>query len=272
MTSISNTATQPLVWLPVDRRVLGEDGDGMPYAVVGDKYVRAVKTAANAQPVLFPLADVSQIGALLNLVDGVLLTGSPSNVHPQHFDQSVEDPTLPLDPERDAITLALVKACLAAGIPILGICRGFQEINVALGGSLLQTVHAQPGKLDHRGPENTSVDEAYRPVHEVEFAADSQFAKWSGGTRQQVNSLHGQGIDRLAKGLRAVGHAGDGLVEAVEIEGARHFAFAVQWHPEWRVAENRFYSAIFKAFGEACQQRFASRLARGKSKIPIEVD
>ncbi len=270
MTSTINNAMQPLVWLPVDRRLLGDDGDGMPYAVVGDKYVRAVKTGAGAQPVLFPLAEESQIGALLDLVDGVMLTGSPSNVHPSHFNQPVEDPSLPLDPERDAITLALVKACVARDIPILGICRGFQEINVALGGSLLQTVHAQPGKFDHRGPEKTSTDEAYRAVHEVEFLASSQFAKWARGTKQQVNSLHGQGIDRLAKGLRAVGHATDGLVEAVEIEGAKNFAVAVQFHPEWRVSENYFYSAIFDAFGNACRQRHASRHMLVKTKIPVE--
>ena len=233
----------------------------MPYAVVGDKYVRAIKVAAHAQPVLFPLADVSQIGALLDLVDGVMLTGSPSNVHPSHFGQSVEDPSLPLDPARDAVTLALVKACLAAAVPIFGICRGFQEINVALGGSLLQTVHAQPGKFDHRGAEKVSTDEAYRAVHEVEFVANSQFAVWAGGVKQQVNSLHGQGIDCLADSLRAVGHASDGLVEAVEIEGAQNFAVAVQWHPEWRVTENNFYQAIFKAFGDACRQRFSARHA-----------
>ncbi len=270
MTSIKNTATQPLVWLPVDRRLLGEDGSGMHYAVVADKYLRAVKVGAAAQPVLFPLAEESQISALLSLVDGVMLTGSPSNVHPSHFNQPVEDPTLPLDPERDALTLALVKACVSEDIPILGICRGFQEINVALGGSLLQTVHAQPGKFDHRGPEQTSVDDAYRPTHEIEFEPDSQLAKWARGTKQQVNSLHGQGIDRLAKGLRAVGHASDGLVEAVEIEGAQNFAVAVQFHPEWRVSENYFYSAIFEAFGNACRQRHAFRQMLGKTKSPVE--
>lgn len=258
-THTTHTSAKPLVWLPVDHRVLGEDGAGMPYIVVGDKYLRAITTAAGAQPVLFPLADVSQIGALLELVDGVMLTGSPSNVHPSHFDQTVDDPDLPLDPARDGITLALVNACLAAAVPIFGICRGFQEINVALGGSLLQAVQTQPGKFDHRGPEKASIDHAYRPVHDVEFVGDSQFAKWAGGITQKVNSLHGQGIDRLASGLRAVGHASDGLVEAVEIVGAKNFAVAVQWHPEWRVTENSFYHAMFQAFGTACQQRFLAR-------------
>ena len=231
----------------------------MPYLVLGDKYARAIKVGSAAQPVLFPLADVAQIPALLEVVDGVMLTGSASNVHPSHFDQDVEDPSLPLDPERDAITLALVQACVAATVPLRGVCRGFQEINVALGGSLEQTVHARAGHLDHRAPEGISINEAYGPAHEVEFAADSVFAAWAGGTTQRVNSLHGQGIARLAQGLRAVGHAPDGLIEAVEIEGARTFACAVQWHPEWCMGENPFYSAIFAAFGQACQRRRADR-------------
>lgn len=259
MLTPENKTAHALVWLPVDHRSLGEDGDRMPYLVLGDKYARAIKTGAAAQPVLFPLADAAQIPALLDLVDGVMLTGSASNVHPSHFDQDVEDITLPLDPQRDAITLALVKACLAAEVPLLGICRGFQEINVALGGSLEQTVHARAGHLDHRAPEGININDAYGPVHEVEFAADSAFAKWAGGTTQRVNSLHGQGIARLATGLHAVGHAPDGLVEAVEIEGAKTFACAVQWHPEWRLGENPFYSAIFTAFGDACRRRFAAR-------------
>ena len=186
---------------------------------------------------------------------------------PSHFGQTVNDPSLPLDPARDAITLSLVKACLDAGVPLFGICRGFQEINVALGGSLLQAVQTQPGKFDHRGPEKTSIDHAYRPVHDVEFVAGSQFAKWAGGTTQKVNSLHGQGIDRLASGLRAVGHASDGLVEAVEIVGAKNFAVAVQWHPEWQVTGNSFYSAIFQAFGDACQKRFSARQALSGARL-----
>jgi putative glutamine amidotransferase len=250
---------QPLVWLPVDHRFMGEDGDQTPFLVLGDKYARAVKRGAQAQPVLFPLAEASQIPALLQMVDGVMLTGSPSNVHPSHFDQDVSDPSLPLDPERDALTLALVRACVASGVPLLGICRGFQEINVALGGSLEQTVHARAGQLDHRAPEGVSVDEAYGPAHEVRFVPGSAFAQWAGGDRAQVNSLHGQGIDRLAKGLRALGHAPDGLVEALEIEGAQTFAYAVQWHPEWRCQDNPFYRAIFEAFGQACRRRQAAR-------------
>lgn len=248
----------PLVWLPADHRMLGQEHP-MPYLVLGDKYARAVKVGAAAQPVMFPLAEASQIPALLALVDGVMLTGSPSNVHPSHFEEDVADPTLPLDPERDGLTLALVRACVEQGVPLLGICRGYQEINVAMGGTLHQQVQNQPGMMDHRDPDGIPAEQAYAPVHPVNIVPGSCLAEWAGGTQVQVNSLHGQGVNRLAPGLTALAHAPDGLVEAFEVQGAHTFACAVQWHPEWRCWENPFYSAIFKAFGDACQARRRGR-------------
>jgi putative glutamine amidotransferase len=259
---------QPLVWLPADHRLLGDEGHQSPFLVLGEKYARAARQCAGAQTVLFPLADVAQIPALLRLVDGVMLTGSPSNVHPSHFGQDVLDARLPLDPQRDALTLALVRACHADGVPLLGICRGFQEINVALGGSLEQSVHERAGHFDHRDPEGVSLDEAYGPAHEVRFVPGCAFAGWAGGDAAQVNSLHGQGISRLAGGLRALGHSSDGLVEAFEIEGAAAFAYAVQWHPEWNCQENPFYRAIFAAFGQACLRRHGSRTHEGSLPAP----
>ena len=261
--AISQKTSPALVWLPADHRLLGEDGQQTPFLVLGDKYARAVKQCAGAQPVLFPLADTAQIPALLALVDGVLLTGSASNVHPSHFGEEVADPSLPLDPQRDALTLALVRACQACGVPLLGICRGFQEINVALGGSLAQSVHEQAGHFDHRDPPGVSLDEAYGPVHAVRLVPGCAFADWAGSDTAWVNSLHGQGIARLAPGLRALGHAPDGLIEAFEIEGATTFAYAVQWHPEWNCQDNPFYSAIMAAFGQACGRRYASRTGQG---------
>ena len=165
-----------------------------------------------------------------------------------------------LDEVRDSLTLALVRACVAQAVPLLGICRGFQEINVALGGSLHQQVHALPGHLDHRESPDGSYDQQYGPSHAVRFAAGSAFARWAGAEQARVNSVHGQGVDRLAQGLRALGHAPDGLVEAFEVQGARAFAYAVQWHPEWKAGENPFYAAIFQAFGEACRARQQQRL------------
>jgi putative glutamine amidotransferase len=250
----------PLVWLPADHRLMGTGERSMPFLILGDKYARAVKVNAHAQPVLFPLADAGQIDALLALVDGVLLTGSPSNVHPARFGSTLADAKLMLDEARDDLTLVLVNACVAQGVPLLGICRGFQEINVALGGTLHQQVHALPDYLDHRESPDGSYEQQYGPSHSVRFEIGSAFARWAGSDAAMVNSVHGQGVERLAQGLRALGHAPDGLVEAFEVEGAKAFAYAVQWHPEWKASENPFYAAIFESFGEACRKRQAERL------------
>ena len=250
------------VWLPADHRLLGDDGQQMPFLVLGEKYARAVKLGANTQPVLFPLADPDQIPELLGLVDGVMLTGSSSNVHPSHFDEDIADTTLPLDPGRDALTLALIKACVKQRVPLLGVCRGFQEINVAMGGSLHQQVHTVAGLMDHREPEAESPDGQYCPSHLVKFEKGSVFERWAGGSEAAVNSLHGQGVARLAQGLQALAYAPDGLVEAFGVADTATFAYAVQWHPEWRFEENPFYAAIFKAFGNACRERQTIRLAQ----------
>jgi putative glutamine amidotransferase len=254
-----------LVWLPADYRLLGSDDHQMPFLVLGDKYARAVKEVALSQPVMFPLVDVDSIPDFLALVDGVMLTGSPSNVHPSHFGETVTDAKLPLDQNRDSLTLALVKACIAEGIPLLGVCRGFQEINVALGGTLLQQVHGQPGMMDHRENKDAPYAVQYAPAHDIRIEAGSAMAQWAGGTAARVNSLHGQGVGRLAQGLRAIAHAPDGLVEAFEVRDASAFAYAMQWHPEWRPAENAFYTAIFQAFGDACRARHADR--KGNVKL-----
>ena len=250
----------PLVWLPADHRQLGTGERSMPFLVLGDKYARAVKAQAQAQPLVFALAEAGQVDELLALVDGVMLTGSPSNVHPARFGATLDHASLMLDEERDDLTLVLIRSCLAQGVPLPGICRGFQEINVALGGTLHQQLHALPAYLDHRESPDGSYDQQYGPSHAVRFAIGSAFARWAGADAAMVNSVHGQGVDRLAQGLRALGHAPDGLVEAFEVEGAKAFAYAVQWHPEWKAAENPFYAAIFQAFGEACRVRQAQRL------------
>lgn len=250
-----------LVWLPLDHRLLGDGHNASPNLVLGDKYARAVKEQAGAQPVTFPLMDTADIESVLALVDGVVLTGSASNVHPSHFHETVTDPALPLDPQRDMLTLPLVRACIASGIPLLGICRGFQEINVALGGSLHQQVHAVSGMQDHREDATAPRDVQYALSHGVHLAPGSQLAQWAGGTTVLVNSLHGQGVARLAEGLVPLAHADDGLIEAFALQAPHRFAVAVQWHPEWRAGENPFYTAIFQAFGEACRARRSDRKA-----------
>jgi putative glutamine amidotransferase len=251
----------PLVWLPADHRNMAGESGQLPYLFLGHKYAYAVKVGATAQPVLFPLAEEDQIPDLLRIVDGVMLTGSPANVHPSRFGEQVADEALPLDPERDALTLALVHACLDAEVPLLGICRGFQEINVALGGSLHQQVQSVPGLNDHREDKGLALPEQYDLAHEIRIEPATVLEAWAGGLTARVNSLHGQGVASLAPGLKPLAYAPDGLVEAFAVERARSFAYAVQWHPEWRFWEYPFYAATLKAFGQACEKRRQSRAA-----------
>lgn len=248
----------PVVLLPADSKLLGDH----PFHMAGHKYVDAVVQAAGALPLIVPaLGTESDVAALLEVADGILLPGAVSNVHPAHFDQDVRDPALPLDPARDGLTLSLIRAAVAAGIPLLGICRGFQEINVAFGGSLHQAVHEIETLDDHREAKDQPLDVQYGQVHAVRSVAGGRLAEITGCSEFMVNSLHGQGIDRLGAGLVAEAYAPDGLIEAVSISGAKSFALAVQWHPEWKVMHTPPYLAIFRAFGEACRARAAQRHA-----------
>lgn len=240
---------KPLVWLPACHRNLDLSDPG-GYTVVADRYAAAV-TALGLQPVLFPMAGAADVPDLLPLVDGVLLTGSPSNVEAAHFGATPLETDL-LDPRRDALTMALVRTAIGEGVPLFGVCRGLQEMNVALGGSLYQRVHTESGLMDHREPDGEPLEVQFAERHDVVLEPDSAFAEWAGGIRAQVNSLHGQGIKELGKNMVAEGRAPDGLVEAVRIKDARAFAYGVQWHPEWRHETNRFYDRTLKAFARAC--------------------
>ena len=247
---------KPLVWLPACHRNLDLSDPG-GYTVLADRYAAAV-TALGLQPVLFPMAEAGDIACLLPLVDGVLLTGSPSNVEAVHFGATAL-PTDLLDPRRDQLTMGLVRQSLAAAVPLFGVCRGLQEMNVALGGSLHQTLRDQPGMMDHREPASGDLAVQFAERHEVLLAPGSAFAAWAGGSRAFVNSLHGQGIKRLGEGLVAEAHAPDGLVEGVRVIGAPAFAYGVQWHPEWRHEQHPFYERTLQAFAQACRQARAAK-------------
>jgi len=249
---------KPLVWLPACHRNLDLSDPG-GYTVLADRYAGAV-TALGLQPVLYPMAGAADVSDLLPLVDGVLLTGSPSNVEATRFGAAALSTDL-LDPRRDALTMALVPAALAAGTPLFGVCRGLQEMNVALGGSLHQQVHVEPGLMDHREPDDEDLAVQFATRHEVILTPGSALAEWAGGTRAQVNSLHGQGIKRLGQGLVAEALAPDGLVEGVRVADAHAFAYGVQWHPEWRHEENPFYARTLEAFARACAAHRTCRAA-----------
>ena len=251
-------SSAPLIGIPVDVRRL----DDQPFHAVGEKYITAIADAAAGLPLLIPaLGHRFDLAALVGRLDGLLFTGSPSNVGVHHYGGPPDRPDSPQDPARDAITLPLIRAALDAGLPIFCICRGFQELNVALGGTLHTHVHHQPERIDHRAPPG-SYDERYLPRHPVRLVAGGAFARILGTIEIEVNSLHWQGVDRLADGLAVEGTAPDGTIEAVQVRNARNFALAVQWHPEYRVLENPSSVALFRAFGDAARAQAQRRLAR----------
>ena len=247
---------RPLIGIPADRRVLGLH----PFHVVGEKYARAVLDAAGGLPLLIPaLAEELGMDELLGRLDGVIFTGSATNVEPHHYSGPPSDPGTLHDPARDATTLPLIRRAVSAGIPVLGICRGFQEMNVAFGGTLHQKVHEVQGRLDHREDLNLELDVQYGPAHEVLLEPQGLLHALAASDRITVNSLHAQGIDRLGAGLSVEARAPDGLVESFRVEGARSFALAVQWHPEWKVMSNPFSRALFAAFGAAAREYMQTR-------------
>jgi putative glutamine amidotransferase len=248
---------KPIIGIPADRRLLNSHW----FHCVGEKYIDAVVLAADAVPVLVPALGERYLGEWLAAFDGILFTGSPSNVEPHHYRGPKSDPGTWHDPERDATTLPMITSAVEAGLPILGICRGFQEINVALGGSLSQKLQEIPGNLDHREDKSLPMEAQYEPVHEIELVEGGLLHRIAGSSRIKVNSLHSQGVERLAPRLVAEATAEDGVIEAFRIDGARNFALAVQWHPEWKVMENPFSRALFAAFGEAGRDH-ASRRSR----------
>ncbi len=223
-----------------------------PFHAVGEKYIVAVHDGAHAIPVLIPvLENPIEAVRLLHRLDGVMLTGSPSNVAPHRYGGQAPREGVLQDERRDATTLPLIQAALERGMPLLAICRGFQELNVAFGGTLFQHVEEVPGRMDHREDKSAPLDVQYAPVHDVELSADGVLARMAGVQHLRVNSLHGQGIDRLGEGLTIEAVAPDGQIEAVSVAGAKTFAAGVQWHPEWKFWADPFSVSLFKAFGQA---------------------
>ena len=242
------SAGRPIVLVPADNRMLGEH----PFHVVGKKYIDAVRLAG-CLPLVVPWAEADEVDELLSHADGVLLTGSASNVHPSHFGEDIHNPALPLDPARDEWTLPLTRKAIERGVPLLAICRGFQETNVALGGTLHQAVQDLAGKHDHRAPSNAPVDVQYGLAHDVDVVPGGLLAQILGAGPVRVNSVHGQGANRLAPGARIEALAPDGLVEAFTLPAASGFNLCLQWHPEWQAADNPVSMKLLRAFGAACQ-------------------
>ncbi len=236
--------------------------DNFIFHSVGERYVDAVLDGTDGVPVLIPATAARQrIDELLDRLDGVILTGSPSNVDPAHYGGPPPREDNLADPVRDATTLPLIRRAVEIGVPLLAICRGIQELNVALGGSLHQHVHEVPGRRDHRSDKSKPWYERYGPAHTIDIAPNGKLQAILGGARTlEVNSLHGQGIDRLADRLVVEARAEDGTIEAVTVRDAPGFVLGVQWHPEWRVAENPWSLRLFAAFADAARTRAAARM------------
>ncbi|SMS10396.1 gamma-glutamyl-gamma-aminobutyrate hydrolase family protein [Pseudomonas viridiflava] len=246
----------PLIGVTACRQQLGKYSSH----TAGDKYVEAAGFAGI--PVILPALNVpTEPAQILEHLDGLLFTGSPSNVEPHHYNGTPSIEGTAHDVFRDRNTLPLLRAAIAQGVPVLCICRGFQELNVALGGSLHQRVQDLPGYLDHREPQSDVVAEQYVPQHDVSVQPGGILKSLGLAPGFAVNSLHSQGIDRLASDLRAEALAPDGLVEAVSLPGAPGFVLGVQWHPEWALMENPVSLKMFEAFRDACQVYARARSA-----------
>lgn len=241
-------ARPPIVGLPCDHRVFG----GHPFDMTGEKYIMAVRDGAGATPLLIPALENPLLPSeILASVDGLLFTGSPSNVSPSYYGGPAPREGNIADENRDATTLPLIRAAVTAGMPMLCLCRGLQELNVALGGTLFQHVKEEPGRFDHTAVDKKTIAEKYAPAHDVTVEAGGLLAKIVRERSFKVNSLHAQAIDKLAPGLKIEARAPDGTIEAVSLPAAKGFLLALQWHPEWLWRENPQSRAIFAAFGEA---------------------
>lgn len=228
----------------------------------GDRNLRAIADVTRALPILFAGSpDITDIEELLGLVDGVLLTGARANVHPSRFGAEPHPRHEPYDEERDALALPLIEACVERGIPVFGVCRGFQEMNVAFGGTLHPEIRELPGRMNHRMPRTETGEMHPDPAvvfadrHDVSLASDGIFASILGTDRIRVNSLHGQGIDSPGDRIIVEGVAEDETIEAIRIDGASGFALGVQWHAEYDPQVNPINRALFEAFGRAVRKQ-----------------
>ena len=230
--------------------------------MVGERNLRAVADVCGALPLMFAGSpDITDIAALLDVVDGVVLTGARANVHPTHFKTEPHIKHEPYDIHRDEVALKLSEACVARGVPLFGICRGLQEMNVAFGGSLHPEIREIPGRMNHRMPrlDNGEIHPDPKVIfadrHEVTLTPGGAFAKILGCDTIRVNSLHGQGILQLGERVVVEGIAEDGTIEAIRIADAPGFALGVQWHAEYDPQRNPINRALFEAFGEALAGR-----------------
>ena len=246
----------PLVGLPADTY----EKSGFLFHSLGDKYVRALTDVSKVLAVMIPsLIDEEQINALLEHFDGVLMTGAVSNVHPPFYGEQPTAAHEPFDHGRDQTTLKLIRAVIDRGIPLFCICRGFQELNVVMGGTLATELQETSGRLDHRG-RSQDPDVRYGASHEINIQSGGMLERILGKDTTLVNSVHRQGVKKLGPGLVVEATAPDGVIEAVSVKGAKAFALGTQWHPEYKAANNLDSSKLFEAFGNAVRAHQRARV------------
>jgi putative glutamine amidotransferase len=244
---------KPVIGIIGNAHLLNEE---YPVQAVGVSNIEAVAEVTGAIPLIVPaLPKVGAISDLIEACDGFVFTGGRPNVHPSHYGHEPTEKHGLFDLDRDAVTLPLIRECVARGVPVFGICRGFQEFNVAFGGTLHPEIRELPGRMNHRMPPDGTLEEKFAHRHIVRLNPGGQFHRILGAPEVMVNSLHGQGILDKAARVEIEGYAPDDTPEALKIEGACGFALAVQWHPEWNAANDPVSRPLFSAFGEAVRQR-----------------
>lgn len=258
---MSSDCVRPLVGIPGSIIRLPEHA--VPQHGIGERYITAVAHGSGATPFVIPaLADAHDFDAIVEHLDGLFLTGGRANVEPYHYNGPPFPDDEIIDPARDNTVLPLIRACVDKGVPVFGVCRGVQELNVALGGTLHYRVHMVDGKMDHRMPKEGDIEHKFGLRHMVQLTEGGLFHGLVGEKEVKVNSLHGQGIDRPADGMVVEATAPDGIVEGIRLNGTNSFAVGVQWHAEWRYEEHNLASALFREFGNAARERAKTRRKR----------
>ena len=256
------TTTSPRPLIGVSANAMEAALRRTPVHATGERNIRSLLKMVDCIPVLLPpIGAAMDVVELVSRMDGFVLTGGRANVEPDHYDGPAFPADEPIDPGRDALVLPLVRACIAARVPVFGICRGIQEINVALGGSLHYRIHELSGKNDHRRPRRDDVtqEEVFRLNHMVKLTAGGLFQSLTGHDEMMVNSLHGQGVDRLGEGLVVEATSPDGVIEGLRYNDDTQFIVGVQWHAEWQPDEHALSGALYTAFGEAARACAARR-------------
>ena len=251
--------TRPVVGIIGNSYLIDEH---YPAFAGGKMNAEAVAEVSDCLPLLIPShPQMVSVDELMATCDGFLLTGGRPNVHPEEYGEAATEAHGQFDRCRDAVTLPLIRACVAAGQPFFGICRGFQEVNVAMGGTLYPEIRDLPGRMNHRMPPDGTLEEKFALRHKVTLTEGGVFHRLFGAAEVMTNTLHGQGIKKPGARIVIDGHAPDGTPEALYVADAPGFTLSVQWHPEWRAGEDPVSRPLFEAFGAAARAFRAERRA-----------